>query len=74
MEILNLICYGSAILILGNVLIITMAAFLTSLYTCFSKKVDAKLFVKISVTIFLGCICPLIFRLILYFVLKVIGA
>lgn len=70
MELLNTMCYGSAFLITGVVLVLVVACFCTSLYSCFTKKIKGNIIVKVLVTIFFGCSCPMLIRLMLYFVSK----
>ena len=65
MEIINLICNGSAVLFLGVVLIAMFATFCASIYSCFSKKIEGKLPAKIVVAITIGCICPWILKLLI---------
>ena len=72
MNTLNLICFGSATIFFGFASIIAFATFFTSLYACFSKKLQGKLWAKILVTVAFGCVCPWLLRLTLLFAYKLI--
>ena len=67
MEILNFLCYASAILFFGVAFIICVAFFVTSIYACFTKKIKGDLFSKIFLAIFLGCLSPWILKLVFMF-------
>ena len=68
MELLNTICYGCAFTLSGVALLLVFACFCTSVATCFMKKVKGSLIVKIAVAVAFGCICPLILRVMLFFI------
>jgi hypothetical protein len=68
MGLLNTICYGSAFILSGVALLLVFACFCTSVATCFMKKVKGNLIVKIAVAVSFGCICPLILRMMLFFI------
>lgn len=72
MEILNLICYGSAVLFVGAVLVVLVFAFFTSVYSCFTKKIEGKLLSKLAVALTFGCVCPWVLKLLLYLIGRII--
>ena len=73
MEILNTICYGCALVLSASILVLAISIFITSIISCFSKKVEGSIVVKIAVALTLGCICPWIFRLSVFFFDKMLG-
>lgn len=68
MGLLNTICYGCAFILSGVALLLFIACFCTSVATCFMKKVKGSLIVKIAVAVSFGCVCPLILRVMFFFI------
>ena len=68
MGLLNTICYGCAFILSGEALLLVFASFSASVATCFMKKVKGSLIVKIAVAVTFGCICPLILRVMFFFI------
>ena len=58
MDLLYKICLCSSILLFGIVVVVEFVIFCTSVYSCFSKKIQGKLLAKIAVMLGLGCIFP----------------
>lgn len=73
MEILNTICYGSALLFTSAILVALVASFVSSIVLCFQKKVEGGLLSKIAVALALGSVCPWVLRLAIFFFDKMLG-
>lgn len=73
MEILNLICYASVTLFTAVIFISAVLLFISSVVLCFSKKIKGNLFIKIGIAITIGCVCPWIFKLFMFFLTKTVG-
>lgn len=73
MEILNTICYGSALLFTSAIFIALIASFASSIVLCFQKKVEGGLLSKIAVALSLGAVCPWVLRLAIFFFDKMLG-
>lgn len=73
MEILNTICYGSALLFTSAILVALVASFVSSIVLCFQKKVEGGLLSKIAVSLFLCAVCPWVLRLAIFFFDKMLG-
>lgn len=71
MEILNLICYACATVLSGCAFAVAVISFVMSVYGCFSKKFSGTLFSKIAVAVLLGCLCPWVLKLTVFFFLKI---
>lgn len=74
MEILNLICNACATFLFGAVLMVVLITFCASIVACFSKKWAGTLVAKIAIAFVLGCSLPWLFKVVVYFAMKTIGA
>lgn len=70
MELLNLICNFSAVVFFGALLLVALLSFGTSVFACFSKKTKGALWAKVLVAFAFACVCPWIFKVMMFFVLK----
>ena len=73
MEILNLVCYGCSAFLSIVVLMVLFIIFVSSLYSCFSKKIKGELYAKIIVVIVSGCLSPWVFKFVLFWMHKIFG-
>lgn len=71
MEILNSICYGCASLLCAGTSLIIFIVFCTSVYACFTKKIEGKLLAKLLIVLVSGCICPWFIRASVFFLTKI---
>ena len=72
MDIVNLICYGSATAFYFALFGVAVVMFGSSVYACFSKKFKGDLLAKIAVAFAFACLCPWILKLGLFFATKII--
>ena len=70
MEILNIISYGSAILLFGIVLMFDIFVVVTSIYSCFTTKVKGNVFAKLLIVFVSIGLCPWILKIMFFFALK----
>lgn len=63
MDILNQLCYGSALIFVGAILIVVVTTLAIAIYGCFTKKIEGKLIAKISVAVMFACTCPWLVKL-----------
>ena len=73
MELLNTICFISATLFVGVLLVLAIYLFFISVYACFQKKMAGGLPAKIAVAFAFACVCPWLFRLMVWFLMKAMG-
>ena len=71
MNVLNVICYGSAVVFMTMVFVFALATLVASVYSCFTKKVEGKLWTKIVISLGIGCTIPWILKIIVFFISKV---
>lgn len=70
MDIVNLVCYGYTVLVCGIALVLSAIFFVTSLYSCFTKKIGGKLLIKVLITFTAGFLIPWILKIMLIFLSK----
>lgn len=70
MEILNIICYGSAFLFFGIVLVFDIAVIVSSIYSLFQKKIKGGILAKLLIVFTSLGLCPWILRIMFFFLTK----
>lgn len=70
MEILNLICYGCAVLFFGMVLTFDVAVIISSVIFLFAKKKKGELLARLIIVFSSIFLCPWILKIIFFFLLK----
>ena len=70
MEILNLICYGCAVLFFGMILTFDVAVIISSIIFLFAKKNKGELLARLVIVITSIVVCPWILKIIFFFLLK----
>lgn len=73
MNILNSICFGCATFLTGVALVVSVVYFFLGIYACFSKKMQGTLLAKIAVVVGFGCAIPILLRLGIFFVEKMLN-
>ena len=66
MNILLIVCYASSIILFSILFVVSLVVFFTSVYSCFSKKIQGKLSAKIVVAFLVGCVCPWVLLLVIH--------
>ena len=69
MEILNLICYGCAVLFFGMILTFDIAVIISSIIFLFAKKNKEELLARLVIVITSIVVCPWILK-VFFFLLK----
>ena len=70
MNILNIICNGSAFLFFGIVLLFDVVVIATSIYSLFQKKIKGGILAKLFIVFISLGLCPWILRIMLFFLTK----
>lgn len=65
---LLIVCYASSIILFSILFVVLLVMFFTSVYSCFSKKIQGKLSAKIGITFLVGCVCPWVLLLVTYLI------
>lgn len=79
MNILNIICNYSVVILASILFLFLFVTFCISVYTCFSKKnkdeekKKGDLLARITVSVVIGCILPWVLKFIFYFISKIVG-
>ena len=82
MNILNMVCNYSVVILASLLFLFLFVTFCLSIYTCFPKKKTENegkekgkgdLLAKIVVTIFTGCLLPWVLKVIFYYIAKIAG-
>lgn len=70
MEIINLICYGCAVLFFGMVLIFDATVIISSIFYLFAKRKKGELLARLIIVFTSIFLCPWILKIIFFFLLK----
>lgn len=73
MNILNMICFGSAFVCTAILFVFTLLVFCTSVYGCFTKKLAGNLLAKLLIVVVSASTLPWIVKLLIFLFFKMVA-